>query len=528
MTTASCIHRLLIPLLMTLFLAATELRSEETFKHLNTIVIAIEHGPGRGNVGAAVIAANQLRAAGFSGDLYLLMPRNERSERSAQVLASMLPGYSSTSKQGQRLRSGTGQFEVFNYLAPEIDNPAEDPDVHIGPLIAQIKQRHPVDLILRFGKAVLSKANLARVRMHAGTIGTKGNLTVQIGESPPIAVKDSLGFFRLGFYGDDIIEDARSRIEADPKNRIAILSETLGALAEKNKPHLADFAKELATRARSEDVPFGIAYGVGYSATHPQLFAYIQSLASDLNATPSGRLGKGAILYSVSQLSTDELSAMRKKNFMRVIDLQRGEKIPDVIEAGRVTFVHIGGIRREAYAKLLMLSRLPAIVAGDSALSAAIASGRPFFMTQNSHNERTASDLATSISKLGASPMAHALERMSNGKIFDWKAVLTKETESAFSDLSKLHARPLALTLAKIADYAIDHPNEVKAGLERLGTDLKAFPCELPLLGLRLKAILRAMHARSNGESNSGTNPPRDAQRPLEHPPLQKDVPRLE
>lgn len=128
-----------------------------------------------------------------------------------------------------------------------------------------------------------------------------------------------------------------------------------------------------------------LAYGLSLSDVRRQAVAYLSGLS--LLARQEGR----SFVVATPSAVTERFLRLRPLLRRRIKFVEDGE-LPRRAQPGMVYVLRTGNLPHPVFVALMAYSALPPVVAGDGAMSAAIALGRPFAMTRidwNEHNVDT-------------------------------------------------------------------------------------------------------------------------------------------
>jgi hypothetical protein len=145
----------------------------------------------------------------------------------------------------------------------------------------------------------------------------------------------------------------------------------------------------------------GLVYGITASSVKWQFEDYLKGLSRKAD-----RLEKSYTLITPSGFSLDDIRdpALRRK----ITVLEKGDAVPLKATPGRIYVVKTGTLPHRMFVGLMALSEIPPVVAGDGALSAALALGKPFAMTRVDWNRRNIANLGLLLKDAGGSK-SHAL-----------------------------------------------------------------------------------------------------------------------
>lgn len=129
----------------------------------------------------------------------------------------------------------------------------------------------------------------------------------------------------------------------------------------------------------------GFLYGISIGEVRTQFFTYLEGLRPMVNMQ-----SRPIILLTPSGVKPTGFPH-QLDSYVKLISLD--EPLPTKFENGKVYVVPIGGVKHDMFNALLAFSELPPIVAGDNALSAILALGKPFVMTQVKWNQKNVKNL---------------------------------------------------------------------------------------------------------------------------------------
>jgi hypothetical protein len=209
---------------------------------------------------------------------------------------------------------------------------------------------------------------------------------VQVGEQVSFIKPAGLGAQESGIYFDPVAHALRGKGKAEIRD---YLQSNIGHIKDENvRKALHDIVSQKALNGSR----LGLVYGITAQEAKSQFESYLaglsdQSLAYTL-VTPSG--------FKEENMVDPELRR-------RLIVLNAGDKIPIKAEPGKIYILKTGSVAHRTFVGLLAYSELTPIVAGDGALSAAIAIGKPFVMTQVGSNNRNAANVGAHLKSAEAS-----------------------------------------------------------------------------------------------------------------------------
>ena len=438
-----------------------------TLQQVHRITLRYIHGPGRGNMGAVVIAARQLRRAGFDGDLTILITPPALHAR--EVLAELLPGYDRNSASFVQTVAldrgpGLGTVEVVTTLPMVLganydDSPTSDLELRFA---AGIARDFNFDSKVSISTDLLSyPASLARVTVNKG-----------LGKSWDLPYLHTLR--GIGLYGDDLFEGFRTSPPPMESARATVGAALRAQSSPSQRPWYEDIAQAVESWDQSRTA-LGVLYGLAFYDSARVAVAYARAVAQQ----PSPR--RGALLLLANNWSEFETLLLRDEltgfeQSIHFVDVIAGEVIPSEIPPGQVIIAHVGGLPRDAFAHLIHLSDLPPLAEGDSTVSALVALGRPFFLAPSPHNEQMLKSLGAA---LGGADTVHgqqmsrlwnSIERGDDG-VPDFTLMNTAEARQAFLALAHRFDAPLAVSLALIADRVLQDPQGAHSTFSRWAAD---------------------------------------------------------
>lgn len=238
--------------------------------------------------------------------------------------------------------------------------------------------------------------------------------------------------FESGIYADPIARGLRGlsrervrefvldEIPADASGKLGALRDTLSGKSVKGaKPVLV--------------------YGVSMPEVKPQFFGYLKGLAEEAEQS-----GQSFMIVSPSAIEPGEVAKhahLRRR--MRFLDPE--QPLPAVAERGMIYVLRTGALPHPVFIGMMALSAAPPIVAGDGAMSAAIALGRPFVMTRVSWNEDNIEAFSKRLQAETKDPQVRRLIRRIFGKSFFSSDAALREAQalSAHAELFERASRAI-------------------------------------------------------------------------------------
>lgn len=429
--------------------------------HVRRIAIRLVAGPARGNTGAAIIAAEQIRRAGFGGELFLGVP----APAAAGVLHEMLPGYELGRERAQSVSLATGGV-VTVIPAPDRDSwggPASRPDLELrfGDLDHNAQAGRGTRLLIATG--IFSDLNpMTRISIGNALLRSWGET---------FSFSGLVGFRGLGLYGDPVAEGA-ALAAAREGGRGELFRESAGILREEGRrlgrSERLDLLAEWLESPGAEGRSFALTYGFGYNDIGTTYFGFnhgLDHLRSYLSAVraAAGTVGRTVLVAQV--LPPKAIAALQSHGFA-VVNLPAGEPPGAEPGPGEVKVILCGGMPRQVYGRLLAVSDLPPVVEGNSSTSAAHALGRPYLVTSSRHNGAMRSQMSKDLSALDAE-VGGQFEAFSKGEGFSLQPFLSPAGHAAFRRLSQRLREPVAVTFVRLAERLLSEPMESRVLLRR-------------------------------------------------------------
>lgn len=432
--------------------------------HVRHVAIRVVPGPARGNTGAAIIAAEQIRAAGFEGELTLGILADEDEGGMQAGLREMLPGYNPRNNGLQTLpllSHHSLTVARLPWLEPESDwRRVPYPD--------GVRR---VDLELWFGADQGAQAgSAARLVIASHLLGDVSPPTTfsivtnaLLGRSGSFNVRNLVGPAGLGLYGDALAADIAQEAAGDGGRRRMLQS--AARVLRKESSRLGIGARHdtlswwMEWAAAAGDVSYSLVYGLGFSdagENYPGFPAGMAHLKAYLKAVRAIPGGGGRTVFVLQALGPAEVDALRAEGYP-VANVRAGEPWGDEPAPGQVKVVVYGGLPRQVYLRVLAASDLPPIVEGDSSTSSLVAMGRPFLLASSRHNGAMRMKLAEALAE-GDARLAGEFSNFSNAVDFDMAPFLGEGAQRAFQGLRRRHSDPLAVLLVRLAERLLADP----------------------------------------------------------------------
>lgn len=183
-----------------------------------------------------------------------------------------------------------------------------------------------------------------------------------------------------GVYSDPVAWRLRGRSKEELRG---FLLERLDAMDNRAD---AQMLRGIVTGERLSGALPALAYGISADSVKPQFESYLSGLAHDAAA-----LGRSYVLMTPSQFFASELKDAALRERVRVIS--DADQLDASAEPGTIYVVKANTLPHAVFIGLMAYSRVPPVLAGDGAMSAAIVLGRPFVMTQVAWNARNLASL---------------------------------------------------------------------------------------------------------------------------------------
>lgn len=278
------------------------------------------------------------------------------------------------------------------------ENPAYEPDNDFFPVPIGDNTVYVVQTVLGNTENKNSKNPNGLIKM--------GNSSADL--SPP-----GLGENESGIYDDPTARRLRGL------ERVEIAAE-LELNFSQMTGERAGLLHDIVARRTLKGAMTGFAYGISANTVNRQFEKYLRG-ACDYQDSPAG-LKRPIVIFSPSATKQyEDLANGKSFHYMkrpdprlrdRLILIDDPLQIPAVAEPEKIYLVRTGALPLRVFNGLLAYAEYPPIVSGDCAMSAAIAIGKPFVMTEVLWNIRNVAELKRKLTDL-APELADAI-----GEIF--------------------------------------------------------------------------------------------------------------
>lgn len=438
-------------------------------RHVRRIIIRVVPGPGRGNTAAAVIAAEEIRRAGFTGELIMAVPRPAFGWLSAdaidqrETLLELLPDYVPLPEESQIVRVGGGVMTVA--------------DLPLGKSIfEQITTSYPpwigaaADLELRFGSRFeqVAAGRNSRLLIATDLVSVTDPRTVislrgRGGDAENFEMANLSGLGGLGLFGDPVAQEVGLRARRSVAARQQLILVAGRILRQEalrlGRPVLSALVPWMEEAVDSPTRSFAVAYGLGFNdageaySALPNGMEHFFHYLNALGALPQGP-GRTILLAQVP--GPEQIAALRSRGHA-VVNLASGEALGDEPLPGQIKIIVCGGLPRAAYLRLVAASDLPPIIEGNASASALMKMGRTFLMASSRHNGAMRHQIADLISETDPEA-AEQFARFGAVQPFDMAPLLGGRAEWAFEAMGSRFERPLAVTFVQLADRLLANP----------------------------------------------------------------------
>lgn len=237
------------------------------------------------------------------------------------------------------------------------------------------------------------------------------------------------------------------------------------------------------------DSTVGLVYGITAEEVKHQFERYLSGLSSAAQS-----MGKSYTLLTPSGFSLSDIkNDLSLRDRVVVLESSSSESIPKKAKPGTIYVVKTGALPHRTFVGLMAYSEIPPVVAGDGAMSAAAALGKPFLMTEVAWNKRNIQELATHLRGDGShSPEAKAGVQKISDKELDVVLDL-KPLEPAFESVLE-KVKPLSDEML----FAAVEAKRVATAIET-GSVPVALILKIPEENLRWDLLISAWkHGRSD------------------------------
>lgn len=210
---------------------------------------------------------------------------------------------------------------------------------------------------------------------------------VQVGDAKLKMTPAGLAAGEQGVYGDYVARKLRGRSQDDVRSYL--LENLVRIPSAKDRIVLRRLIEGKSYRGAE----LGLVYSIHSKEQKQQFSRYLKALVDSAQKD-----GKSYVLVSPLAFTADDVP----KDLRGKVTIRDGKTVPlpEAAEPGKVVFIRTKALPHRVFVGLMAYSQIPPVIAGDGALSAAVALGKPFVSTKVDWN---------------AANLEHLIERFSEG-----------------------------------------------------------------------------------------------------------------
>jgi hypothetical protein len=223
------------------------------------------------------------------------------------------------------------------------------------------------------------------------------NATVRVGGKDFDVQHPGLSTAEGGIYYDSVALSVREKSPDELRQFI------LSNIGQHNTLSTRKALKDIYDQKALAGSERGMVYGIG-SVQH-QFATYLQGLVSDAEEHQ-----KSYTILTPSRFTSLPAELQGKVTHFKVST--PGAELPKEAEPGKVYVVEVDTLEHELFVGLMADSKVPPIVSGDGAMSAAIALGKPFVMTVVGHNKKNVENFQNRLAQNATPEQKELLQKL--------------------------------------------------------------------------------------------------------------------
>jgi len=364
-------------------IADTSIPLSEKIRSFESIVFDVRGSRGgKGDVAASYLTAMDLIERGdYKGKITFIV-----DDKSQEILSNLL---SQKIEPGSKTKSGVIEF----HSAETIPHGFKPPDMYLylaspSGTIKYADDFEPYSKT-RYMPRGIPVDDDTMIVVHTVLGNTENpfslnpNAVVKMGNNKYSISAAGLAPNEQGIYYDPVANILRGKTDTE------IRSYLLDSLADIQDKEKREILQNILNNKALQGSDLTLAYGISDPKVKSQFVSYLKGLYKSASEE-----GRSFTLITPSGFALNEISSFGAQNMKKNIHVfSYLSELPAKTIPGHIYIVKTGALPHKTFVGLMAYSKVPYVIAGDGAMSAAINIGKPFVLTRVEWNKKNISNL---------------------------------------------------------------------------------------------------------------------------------------